>query len=304
MTKIECNTGQVLTLESGQVWTLKLTRAEELPPLVVLAQDANGAWLALPLIDDGVFATDRDVCLSEDPDWLNGQAWCAARDGVPLNTERLSRFIDCVPKHVFAQLSYFRDGQLCSLPTGYRLRPELGDPRIQLREELFAKVRRCATSPLWIKIREQGRILIATIQTLGSRVLEQLKPVETPPGLGSIGASAGLFPGLGLLVNGALAAARAVGQSVSPQQRIFELDAGRYRVGLVVSKQNNLWALTLYVPDAEKITMHGPAGDLELEYVESAWRMPGLRPVLAGTCLFTIQGQNGTVELAIELEQS
>lgn len=294
-------------LSPGDVWSLSPAKGmeDEPGPLVVLDQDEHGRWIGLPLFSSGLLATDRDVLLSEDPDWLNGERWCAALDGVPVKEEQLRICVTRLPQETWENLRAFRRGEKTVLKRGMRLLPELHDPRVALRERWLAAVQRYA-KPRASKP-PVSDVLVHLLRDMKGNVMAALQPqaAGVVTGLACAGSLMGGAIGLiipsvatipGALLSKLLALSKA---ERSPYQ--FKVCVGNYQVTIFTQYGKGGWQLALEV-EASKVWLERPGGRIALERAGSTWILPQVGSLPDGHYSFVIEGEKGVKRFELVVE--
>ena len=131
---------------AGDVWSLHTPKElidTPSPLVLLLQQDPDDAWKAAPVFDGDGLASEADLLLSKEADFLDGHRWVAAKDSVSLKESNLWNYLEKVSRSTLDQVVSFRNTGVCSLKTGFALIPELGDPRIPIRQTVLGLVDRC-----------------------------------------------------------------------------------------------------------------------------------------------------------------
>ena len=294
----------------GEVWSLVPhgSLASQPSPLFLIESGEGERWLCLPLFGNGRIFTDRDIEISDDPEFLLGERWCAARDEFEIHERSLWQVVERLPDGVLQQVRQFRRGFRVALLSGTPLVPGLGDPRSEPRERWLSEMREWARLPVTAKIRiwlgEKMELLAGADSGVefDSHPSGVLGRIAAAAGAAGIGAAAG---GLGSLIQGAVVGAVARGAGREPTCR-FDTRVGGYDVGVLAGYAGGRWRIALAV-DADSVVFESSDGDQHMERIGSAWTLGGAPAMPDGRFRFRLDGSGGTevLELALgELEES
>lgn len=264
---------------AGEIWSLRpaKSRMDEPAPLVMWHTDSNGASGGVPLFSADTFATDTDLMLSDDPFWLNGDRWCAAREFLPIDTDRLGRKLEKLDPVIYGQVRAFIQTGDTTLTRGIPVMPEFLDPRPKWRREWLNFVAECAqTNP---------------VQELLTKAISFWREIS-----GRIEAS---FEGQPL-DSAELAAVpvREAGSNAPRHQYVIQVD--NYTVVVVPQLDRSVWRLALKV-DADELVISEAGGEVRLKPHGGYWVLPALRSLKSGSYRFRIKGDSGEAEFAVNL---
>lgn len=265
----------------GEIWSLlpAESRIDVPTPLVVWHIDSNGVSGGLPMFAEDNLATDQDLLLSEDPYWLNGERWCATREFLPFNADRLRMRLEKLDPVIYIQIQTFIETGVTTIIRGIPVMPEFLDPRLKWRQEWLGFVGECAG-------RNPIRVFVDQVLSLWSDITGNIKASFKDFDL--IPISSGLE----------LAAVRAVDSDVSRQQYQFQVED--YTVSVVALFDRSGWRLTLKV-DADEIVLLEAGGQVELKPHGGLWVLPALRSLKSGSYQFRIRGNSGEAEFTVNL---
>ena len=297
---------------SGEVWSLRLPpELEDTPaPLVILLNRTDEYWTAVPVFGGDLLAGESDLALSEEEDFLDGYRWVAAKDAISIEGAALWKYLERIPASTIEQVKLFRSSGACSLSLGNRLLPELGDPRIKLRDAAIELAQRCAkynAKHVGVLVLEAVGTQVKAVRRIFDQAKEELKVALTPTlnhfdlgtlGLGIARGAAGIAP---FNVFSFLMDKRADGLGERPSLVSFKV--GNFDLELLVSHIKSAWQLGIKVaniPALQSVVFQRGEDRINCIQVNDYW-VPDSGELKPGRYLVTLKTSDESISFPVEL---
>lgn len=264
---------------AGEIWSLlpAESRIDVPTPLVVWHIDSNGVPGGLPMFMEYNLSTDQDLLLSENPYWLNGERWCATKDFLAFDADRLRMRLEKLDPLIYGQVRRFIQTGDTTLTRGIPVIPEFLDPRPKWRSEWLDFVAECV---------EKNPVKDLVIKTISF-----WREIS-----GRIKAS---FEGQPLDSNELAAIPVREAGSDAPGLQ-YEIQVDHYTVIVVPRFDRSLWRLAFKV-DANEIILLEVGGEVSLKPHGGFWVLSALRSLKSGSYKFRIIGKSGESEFSVNL---